>query len=87
MGYVAVVGHTARDLVDGGPPRPGGVPLFAARALRALGEPGLVVTRCAEDDRALLGALYAVGLPVVWRSEPATPPQQAWYPPVRWPGL
>ena len=73
MGLVAVVGHTARDLVDGGPPRPGGVPLFAARALRALGEPGLVVTRCAEEDRALLGPLYAVGLPVVWRPEPVTP--------------
>jgi sugar/nucleoside kinase (ribokinase family) len=73
MGYVAVVGHTARDLVDGGPPRPGGVPLFAARSLRALGEPGLVVTRCAEEDRSLLGPLYAVGLPVVWRAEPATP--------------
>jgi sugar/nucleoside kinase (ribokinase family) len=73
VGFVAVVGHTARDVVDGAPPRPGGVPLFAARALRALGEPGLVVTRCAEEDRALLGPLHAVGLPVVWRPEPVTP--------------
>lgn len=73
MGFVAVVGHTARDIVDGMPPRPGGVPLFAARALRALGEPGLVVTRCASEDRQLLAPLRATGIPVVWEPEPATP--------------
>jgi sugar/nucleoside kinase (ribokinase family) len=49
------------------------VPLFAARALRALGAPGVVVTRCAQEDRHLLGPLYAVGLPIVWKPEPVTP--------------
>ena len=73
MERLAVVGHTARDLVDGEEPRAGGVPLYAARALRALEEPGLVVTRCAEGDRPLLGSLYALGLPVVWRAEETTP--------------
>jgi len=73
MGFVAVVGHTARDIVDGQPPRAGGVPLFAARALRGLGEPGLVVTRCAAGDRALLAPLHATGIPVVWQPEETTP--------------
>lgn len=69
MGLLAVVGHTTRDLVDSRPPRPGGAPLYAARALRALGEPAVVVTRCAEADRGLLEPLRATGLPVVWRPE------------------
>jgi sugar/nucleoside kinase (ribokinase family) len=70
---LAVVGHTARDHVDSFPPRPGGVPLYAAKALRALGEPGVIVTRCAEADRSLLDPLYDIGLPVVWHPEPETP--------------
>jgi sugar/nucleoside kinase (ribokinase family) len=49
------------------------VPLYAARALRALGERAVVVTRCAQDDQPLLGPLYATGLPVVWRAEAQTP--------------
>jgi sugar/nucleoside kinase (ribokinase family) len=69
---LAVVGHTARDLVDTFAPRPGGVPFHAARGLRALGETALLVTRCAEEDRALLGPLYALGLPVAWRPEAQT---------------
>ena len=70
MGLLAVVGHTTRDLVDSRPPRPGGVPLYAARALRILREPAVIVTRCAEEDRQLLKPLRALGLPVVWRAEP-----------------
>jgi sugar/nucleoside kinase (ribokinase family) len=70
---LAIVGHTALDIVDGSSPRPGGVPLYAARALRALGEHALIVTRCAEQDRELLRPLYALGLPVVWRAEEQTP--------------
>ena len=70
---LAVVGHTARDIVDGSPPRPGGVPLYAARALAALGERAIIVTRCAEEDRKLLQPLGALGLPVVWRPEQTTP--------------
>ena len=70
---LAVVGHTTRDLVDALPPRPGGAPLYAARALRALGEPGLIVTRCAAQDEALLGPLRATGVRVAWRPETASP--------------
>lgn len=72
-GVLAVIGHTARDLVDGSAPRAGGVPLYAARALAELGERALIVTRCAPGDRSLLGPLYAVGLPVVWHPEEQTP--------------
>ena len=34
---VAVVGSLSLDSVDGGAPRIGGAPFYAARALRALG--------------------------------------------------
>jgi sugar/nucleoside kinase (ribokinase family) len=70
---LAVVGHTTRDLVDSGAPRPGGAPLYAARALAALGERALIVTRSSPDDVDLLAPLRATGLPVVWHPEPVTP--------------
>lgn len=70
---LAIVGQTARDHVDSSPPRAGGVPLYTARALRALGEDAVIVTRCAEPDRWLLEPLLAVGLPVVWRAQQTTP--------------
>jgi sugar/nucleoside kinase (ribokinase family) len=66
---LAILGHTSRDFVDGCPARAGGVPLYAARAVRALGEQGLVVTRCAAEDATLLAPVRALGLPVVWRPE------------------
>lgn len=72
-GTLAVIGYTARDIVDGSAPRAGGVPLYAARALAELGEPALIVTRCAPEDRALLCPLHAAGLPVVWDSAEQTP--------------
>jgi sugar/nucleoside kinase (ribokinase family) len=70
---LAVVGHTTRDLVDASAVRPGGAPLYAARALKTLGEPGLIVTRCAAEDERLLDDLRATGIPVVWRPETASP--------------
>jgi sugar/nucleoside kinase (ribokinase family) len=70
---LAVVGHTTRDLVDDFDPRPGGPPLYAARALRALGEPGLIVTRCAADDEELLEPLRAEAPELVWRAGDASP--------------
>lgn len=72
-GALAVVGYTARDIVDGSVPRAGGVPLYAARALAELGERALIVTRCAPEDRVLLGPLHATGLPVVWHAAARTP--------------
>jgi sugar/nucleoside kinase (ribokinase family) len=64
---LAVVGNLSRDLVDGGPPRVGGAPFWAARALRALGSPAVVAVKCADADRRLLAPpLIALGLPIVW---------------------
>jgi sugar/nucleoside kinase (ribokinase family) len=64
---LAVVGNLSRDLVDGGPPRAGGPPFWAARALRALAAPALVLAKCGAADRALLlRPLVALGVPVLW---------------------
>ena len=61
MPRLAVVGNLSRDLVDGGPP------FWAARALRALGAPALVLAKCGAADRALLlRPLVALGIPVLW---------------------
>ena len=65
---VAVVGNLSLDLVEGGPPRVGGPPYHAARALAALGVPALVRVKCAEADRPLLLApLEELGLSIEWR--------------------
>jgi sugar/nucleoside kinase (ribokinase family) len=65
---VAVVGNLSLDLVDDRPPRVGGPPYYAARALAALGEPALVRAKSAAADRSrLLPPLEALGLPVEWR--------------------
>jgi sugar/nucleoside kinase (ribokinase family) len=73
MRAVAVIGNLARDLVDGGPPRVGGGPFYAAQALRLQPIPGRVVTKCAEvDGGVLLPDLLALGVPVEWRPGAAT---------------
>lgn len=65
---VAVVGNLSLDLVDGAPPRVGGPPFYAARALAALGAPALVRAKSAEADRPLvLPPLEELRLPVEWR--------------------
>jgi len=70
---VAAVGNLSLDLVDSGPPRVGGPPYYAARALAALGVPALVRAKSAEADRPrLLPPLEAFGLPVEWRPGAST---------------
>jgi len=70
---VAVVGNLSLDLVDGGPPRVGGPPYYAARALAAGGAAALVRAKSAEGDRSrVLPPLEALGLPVEWRPGAAT---------------
>ena len=67
MRALAVVGNLSRDLVDDRPPRVGGAPFWAARALRVLGSPALVAAKCADEDRRLLAPpLIALGVPVIW---------------------
>jgi sugar/nucleoside kinase (ribokinase family) len=70
---LAVLGHTTIDVVDGGPPRAGGVPLYAGRALAAMGCTARVATRCAPADAGFLDALRATGLDVRWRAATSTP--------------
>jgi sugar/nucleoside kinase (ribokinase family) len=63
---LALVGNLARDLVDGGPPRIGGGPFYAAQAWRELGSRATIFTRCGPDERAeYRRRLSALGLPVV----------------------
>ncbi len=72
---LAVVGSLALDRIDGGPPRIGGCPFYAARALRALGSASraIVVAKCAGADRPLLEPpLVRLGLPVDWRESSST---------------
>ena len=61
---LAVVGNLSIDRVGGAPPRIGGGPYYAARALRLLAARGEVVARCGDADRRFLGPrLAALGLP------------------------
>jgi sugar/nucleoside kinase (ribokinase family) len=62
MRRLGIVGLVALDRVDGGLPRLGGAPVYAARALHLLGYPAVVATKVADEDRARLSAL---GVPVV----------------------
>ncbi len=73
MRGIAVIGNLARDTVDDGPPRVGGAPYHAARALRLLGGSSRILARCAEPDRrALVGPLAALGVPFDWLPAPST---------------
>ncbi len=70
---IAVVGCLSLDSVGGGAPRIGGCPYYAARALRSLAAPAVIVAKCAAADRQLLlPTLTRFGLPVVWRSSATT---------------
>ena len=68
-----MIGNLSRDTIDGGPPRVGGAPYHAARALRLLGGSSRIVARCAEADRrTLVGPLAALGVPFDWLPAPST---------------
>lgn len=47
---LAVVGQLSRDVIAGEPPRIGGPPWHASRALRALGVDARIVAKCGEAD-------------------------------------
>jgi sugar/nucleoside kinase (ribokinase family) len=65
---IAVLGALSLDFVDGGAPRVGGGPFYAARALRALGASAVIAAKCAAPDRQLLlPPLIRLGLPVLWQ--------------------
>jgi sugar/nucleoside kinase (ribokinase family) len=60
---LGVVGSLSLDLVDGGPPRPGGAVFYAAQALRLLGTRAKLVAKCAPSDRIDLEGLDVLWLP------------------------
>jgi sugar/nucleoside kinase (ribokinase family) len=68
MRLLGVVGLVSLDRVDGGLPRLGGAPFYAAKALRLLGQPALIATKIAPQDSPR--ELHALGMPVY--SHPAT---------------
>ena len=64
MRSLAVIGHLSRDVVSGAPPRIGGAPWYAGRALRALGDDGILFAKCGDDERARFQRrLTSLGLP------------------------
>ena len=64
MRPLGVIGHLSRDTVAGTPPRIGGGPWYAGRALRALGDDAVLFAKCGDDDRASWQRnLAAIGLP------------------------
>jgi sugar/nucleoside kinase (ribokinase family) len=63
---LALVGNLSRDVVEGGPPRIGGAPYYAALAWRTLGSRATIHTRCGPEERfAYARRLTSLGLPVV----------------------
>jgi sugar/nucleoside kinase (ribokinase family) len=70
---IAVLGHLSRDVVEGGPPRPGGGVFYATRALSRLGAEAHAHASCSPSDRPeLMPALEAFGLPVTWHESSTT---------------
>jgi sugar/nucleoside kinase (ribokinase family) len=65
MRLLGVVGLVSLDRVDGGLPRLGGAPFYAAKALRVVGQPGLIATKIAPEDSGR--GLHALGVPVYSR--------------------
>jgi len=65
MRLLGVVGLVSLDRVDGGVPRLGGAPFYAAKALRLLGQPALIATKIAAEDSKR--GLHALGVPVYSR--------------------
>jgi sugar/nucleoside kinase (ribokinase family) len=64
---IALLGNLSRDLFPDGPPRAGGAPFHAARALRNLEVRARLYARCAPEDReALLASVAALGTPVYY---------------------
>lgn len=61
MRPLGVIGHLSRDVIAGSPPKVGGGPWHAARALRMLGHDAFLFAKC--GDRDFARKLAALGLP------------------------
>src|SRR5947208_16976811 len=66
MRRLGVIGPLSRDVVAGTPPRIGGGPWHAARALRVLGHDAVVLAKCGDAGRrGFRSQLASLGLPSV----------------------
>ena len=73
MPSLCVIGHLARDVVADTPPRIGGGPFHAARALHVLSHRAIIVAKCGETEREPFGRrLAAFGIPVALRARGET---------------
>jgi sugar/nucleoside kinase (ribokinase family) len=64
MRRLGVIGPLSRDIVADAPPQIGGGPWHAARALRALGQPAVIIAKCGTDERRTYRrTLASLGLP------------------------
>ena len=73
MPSLAVIGPIARDVVAGAPPRIGGGPWHAGRALAALNVDATIVASCGSADEGEFGeALRGLGLPFELHAAGAT---------------
>jgi|SRR5579884_18588 len=65
MGPLAVIGHLSLDVVGGSPPRIGGAPWYAGRAIKLLGRRATIAAKCGQRERRqFLVRLESLGLPV-----------------------
>jgi sugar/nucleoside kinase (ribokinase family) len=70
---IALLGNLSRDFLPGEPPRAGGAPFHAARALQRLHVHARIFARCAPGDRdELLRPVVALGTPVQYVPGTAT---------------
>ena len=75
MPRLAVIGHLSRDIVAGAPPRIGGGPWHAARALKLIGEDALLVEKPPEHafsfsyDDGGVRTMYVDSIGAPWRIE------------------
>jgi sugar/nucleoside kinase (ribokinase family) len=70
---IAVIGHITRDVIAGGPPRPGGAVFYSGRAMARMGADAHIAASCATEDRdALVPPIEALGLPFSWRPSSVT---------------
>jgi sugar/nucleoside kinase (ribokinase family) len=70
---VGIVGNLSLDRVEDTRARAGGGPYHCGRALRALGQRGVLIAKSAEEDRCdSLTPLVGLGLPVFWRPAATT---------------
>ncbi|MCY4085782.1 MAG: carbohydrate kinase family protein [Actinomycetia bacterium] len=72
MAVIAIIGSTAKDRVDGGPPRPGGTPHYALDAIKLVGSRMVAVTKVGRGDEALLEGLRSPTAVLHPRVSPST---------------